>query len=114
MEDRLIELLEEFDLPVIRQGSLDENDKYPDSFFTFWNPDSADHAHYDNSEYGIRWEYDVYFYSTDPLKTYSILEQARIKLKVNGWIITGRGFDVDSDEITHTGRGFQAYYLQTT
>ena len=114
MEDKLIELLEELDLPVFRQGSMNENDVYPESFFTFWNPDSTDHAHYNNNEYGIRWEYDVNFYSTDPQKTYDVLEQARVKLKVNGWIVSGRGFDIDSDVDTHTGRQFRAYFLQTT
>ena len=114
MEDRLIEILEGFDYPVIRQGSLNENDKYPKSFFTFWNPDSSDNAHYDNSEYGIRWEFDVNFYSTDPLLTYTVLEQARVALKADGWIISGRGFDIDSDQATHTGRQIRAYYLETT
>lgn len=113
MEDRLIEILEELDLPVFRQGSLNENDKYPDSFFTFWNPDSTDHAHYNNDEYGIRWEFDVNFYSTDPLKTYTLLEEVRRKLKADGWIISGRGFDIDSDVETHTGRQIRVYYLQT-
>ncbi|MFR7662245.1 MAG: hypothetical protein ACLUZ0_04030 [Coprococcus sp.] len=42
MEDQLIQLLETFEYPVIRQGSLPEDEVYPDSFFTFWNNDSPD------------------------------------------------------------------------
>ena len=57
-------------------------------------------------------ERDGNFYSTDPEKTYSVLAQARTKLKENKWIIPGQGYDVASDEITHTGRGLRAYYLQ--
>ena len=112
MEDQLIQLLETFKYPVIRQGSLSEEEAYLDSFFTFWNNDSPDHAHYDNTEYGTTWDFDVNFYSTDPAKTYSILSVARKSLKEKGWIIPGKGYDVASDEITHTGRGMRAYFLE--
>lgn len=113
MEDELITLLSGFGYPVIRQGSMSDSDAYPDNFFTFWNDDSADHAHYDNSEYGITWEFDVNFYSIDPLLTYTVLLDAREALKQAGWIISGKGHDVASDEPTHTGRGISIKFLQT-
>lgn len=109
MEDKLIEILETFGYPVIRQGSLGQDEEYPDSFFTFWNNDSPDHAHYDNAEYGTEWDFDVNFYSIDPEKTYQVLADARIKLKQNKWIIPGKGYDVASDEVTHTGRGMRIF-----
>lgn len=112
MEDKLIEILETFGYPVIRQGSLGPDEEYPDSFFTFWNNDSPDHAHYDNAEYGTEWDFDVNFYSTDPEKTYKVLADARIELKQNKWIIPGKGYDVASDEVTHTGRGMRVFYLE--
>lgn len=112
MEDKLIEILETFGYPVIRQGSLGQDEEYPDSFFTFWNNDSPDHAHYDNAEYGTEWDFDVNFYSIDPEKTYQVLADARIKLKQNKWIIPGKGYDVASDEVTHTGRGMRIFYLE--
>lgn len=112
MEDKLIEILETFGYPVVRQGSLGPDEEYPDSFFTFWNNDSPDHAHYDNAEYGTEWDFDVNFYSTDPEKTYQVLADARIELKQNKWIIPGKGYDVASDEVTHTGRGMRAFYLE--
>lgn len=112
MEDKLIEILETFGYPVVRQGSLGPDEEYPDSFFTFWNNDSPDHAHYDNAEYGTEWDFDVNFYSIDPEKTYQVLADARIKLKQNKWIIPGKGYDVASDEVTHTGRGMRVFYLE--
>ena len=112
MEDKLIEILETFGYPVVRQGSLGPDEEYPDSFFTFWNNDSPDHAHYDNAEYGTEWDFDVNFYSIDPEKTYQVLANARIKLKQNKWIIPGKGYDVASDEVTHTGRGMRVFYLE--
>nr|DAU64764.1 MAG TPA: Protein of unknown function (DUF3168) [Bacteriophage sp.] len=112
MEDNLISILESFGYPVFRQGSLTEDEPYPDDFFTFWNNDSSDHSHYNNDEYGTTWDFDVNFYSTDPEKAYSILAEARKKLKEERWITPGRGYDVASDEATHIGRGIEVYFLQ--
>lgn len=112
MEDTLIEILESFGYPVLRQGSIASDEDYPEHFFTFWNNDAPDHSHYDNEEYGTEWDFDVNFYSTDPEKTYSVLAEARTRLKQNNWTIPGHGYDVASDENTHTGRGLRAFYLQ--
>ena len=109
MEDILISLLSTFNFPVYRQGSVSE---YPPSFFTFWNSDTPVHAYYDNEEYGASWDFGVYFYSEDPSLVYSTISDARTLLKQNGFVIPSRGFDVTSDEPTHTGRGFNAQYLE--
>ena len=37
MEDKLIEVLSSFGYPVIRQGSMTEDEAYPPTFFTIWN-----------------------------------------------------------------------------
>lgn len=113
MEDNLIEILSTFGYEVYRQGSMSDDEEYPETFFTFWNNDSPDHAHYDNSEYGIAWDFDVNVYSSDPTLTYSVLANARTALKAAGWIIPGKGYDVASDQATHTGRGMNALYLDT-
>lgn len=112
MEDKLIELLETFGYPVYRQGSLSNDATYPDSFFTFWNNQSPDHAFYDNTEYGTEWDFDVNFYSNDPDLTYSKLLEAKALLKQNGWVVPGKGHDVMSDEPSHTGRGISALFLE--
>lgn len=105
MEDRLIELLNTFKYPVIRQGSLSENEPYPDTFFTFWNNDESEHTAYDNQTASVVYDFDVNVYSTDPDKAYSLLKDARNLLKDNGFVPTSRGYDVASDEKTHIGRG---------
>lgn len=112
MEDVLIELLSSLGYEVYRQGSFAEGDQYPDSFFTFWQNDSADHAYYNNNDYGTGWRFDVNFYSIDPEKTYEAIAQARTLLKQNSWIVPSKGYDVHSDEPTHTGRGIQVQFLQ--
>lgn len=112
MEDTLIELLETFGYPVYRQGSLTEENGYPDSFFTFWNNNSPDHSHYDNSQYGTDWNFNVFFYSSDPELTYSVLSDTRILLMQNNWIVPSKGYDVRSDLPSHTGRGLTVFYLE--
>jgi len=112
MEDNLIQILETFGYPVYRQGSMSDDATYPDSFFTFWNNDSPDHSHYDNTDYGTDWDFDVNFYSNDPELTYSVLLQARNLLKENGWVVPSKGHDVMSDEPTHSGRGINALFLE--
>lgn len=112
MEDNLIQILGTFGYPVYRQGSMSDDATYPDSFFTFWNNDSPDHSHYDNTDYGTDWDFDVNFYSNDPELTYSVLLQARNLLKENGWVVPSKGHDVMSDEPTHSGRGINALFLE--
>lgn len=112
MEDALITILESFNYPVFRQGSLSNDEAYPATFITFWNNSSPDHSHYDNDEYGTDWDFNVYVYSSDPGTTYSLLSSIRRALKEAGWIPISKGFDVQSDEATHTGRGIEFHYLQ--
>lgn len=114
VEDTLIEILESFSLPVIRQGSLPPDEAYPPAFITFWNNETIEHSAYDNETTSITYDYDVNVYASDPEVTYSQLRQIGAALKAQGWIITDFGFDIASDEITHTGRGMQAVYLETT
>lgn len=112
MEDLLIEILETFGYPVRRQGSYKTGEAYPEHFFTFWNDDSNDHAHYDNSRFGVEYTYEVNFYSTDPEMAYDILRQAIAKLKSSGFIVSGDGYDLMCDEPTHVGRAVDVAYLK--
>lgn len=109
MIDELISLLETFNVPVYRQGSLDQD--YPDTFITFWNNEEIEHSAYDNETTSITDDYDINVYSNDPNTTYSLINSIRVLLKAAGWIIVSRGTDVASDEITHTGRGMRVIYL---
>ena len=111
MEDYLIQQLATFGFAVFRQGSLTGR-PYPESFFTFWNNDSYDEQYYDNVEHSTIWNVDVNFYSTDPALVNSILLDVKRQLKSNGFIVSGAGHDVASDEPTHTGRGLTALYIE--
>jgi hypothetical protein len=113
MEDALIQILESFKYPVYRQGSMSDEERYPETFITFWNNDSPDHAHYDNTNYGTSWNYNVFVYSSNPEKVYELLSNIRTALKAASWVVPSQGMDVNSDEATHTGRTIEVYYLET-
>ena len=110
--ENLINLLAPLCPEILEQGSMAQDEQYPTRFFTFWNPSTEDHKHYDNTPHGYRWDVDVNFYSTDPEDVYSTLEAARKTLLAAGWIIGGKGHAVASDHPTHTGRGFSATYIE--
>ena len=112
MKEELISLLESFGYPVILQGSLGPSQEYPESFFTFWNSDSYDGSHYNNIAIKYIWDFDINFYSVDPTLVNTLLLQAIELLKNNGWIMSGRGYDVPSDESTHTGRGINVLKIE--
>ena len=112
MEDNLIELLETFGFPVIRQGSMSNNETYPPTFFTFWNNGEYEQKSYDNNTIAVIHDFDVNVYSDDPETVYNLLKQARTLLKNNGYQTPNRGHDLASDVDTHTGRGINVTYLQ--
>lgn len=108
----LIDTLETFDLPIYLQGSMSDEEEYPDSFFTFWNNNTADDEFFDNTESRVIWNFDINFYSNDPASVNTVLLAAKQMLKANGFIPDGSGYDVISDEPTHTGRGMNILYIE--
>lgn len=112
MEDLLIETLESLGYPVRLQGSLLPNESYPDHFFTFWNNDSYGNSFYDDDEKSTVYSYQVNFYSINPEWVYTKLRAAKVALKNVGFITSGDGYSVTSDEETHDGRGMTVLYLR--
>ncbi|WP_286144702.1 hypothetical protein [Bacteroides caecimuris] len=112
MKDKLIEILQPLGFPIKLQGSMSQDEVYPDSFFTFWNNATYDDAFYDNEEHRTIWDFDLNFYSEDPALVNEILISAKRLLKQAGFIVNGKGYDVPSDEVTHTGRGINILYME--
>lgn len=105
-------LTTEFKLPIFLQGSMSDDATYPASFFTFWNNTTEDSNFYDNSETQTIWDFDLNFYSNDPATVNTMLISAKALLKSVGFIINGSGYDVLSDETTHSGRGINLIYIE--
>lgn len=112
MEDLLINTLAKLGYPVMLQGSILPDESYPDSFFTFWNDSADGTSFYSNNEGAVLWSYSLNFYSIDPVLVNSKLVEAKRLLRENGWIVSGAGYDVPSDEVTHTGRAINLLYRQ--
>lgn len=112
MKEQLITLLSTYGFPIFEQGSLNEGDVYPESFFTIWNDGTSDGVAYDNDAINLIWNFTIYFYSIDETLVNTILPQLRELLKQNEWIPQGVGYDVPSDEITHTGRAIDVSVIQ--
>lgn len=112
MKQALITILETFKYPVRLQGSLSKDELYPDSFFTFWNDETSDLSHYNNKATAFVWNFTIYFYSTSPSLVNTVLLEVKTLLEESGWIVPGVGYDVPSDEQTHTGRAIDVFYIQ--
>lgn len=108
----LIDTLQSFNYPIRLQGSLSNEEAYPPSFFTYFNNSTSDDAFYDNTESETIWDFDLNFYSSDPILVDTVLPQAKKLLKAQGFIVDGKGYDVMSDEQTHTGRGINLLYIE--
>lgn len=112
MKEQLIQLLTTFGYPVKLQGSIGKDEKYPNSFFTFWNNDTDDGSHYDNKAINYIWDFTINFYSNNPTLVNTILLEVKTLFETNGWIVPGKGYDVPTDEPTHTGRGIDVLYVE--
>lgn len=112
IKNDLVVLLETLNYPVFLQGSLNPDEQYPESFFTFWNFSTPEAAFYDNNAKRANWGFWVYFYSTDPLKVEQVPEQARQLLKQNGYILSGKPNDISVERATHTGVMFTIYKME--
>lgn len=112
VKNLLLETLDAFGYPIYLQGSLSDDDVYPPSFFTFFNNSTEDDAFFDNIETRTIWDFDLNFYSEDPTLVNTILLQAKRLLKAVGFIPEGSGYDVLSDQPSHTGRGMNLLFIE--
>lgn len=112
MKDLLINTIATLGYPIFLQGSLNKDKAYPESFFTFWNNEVPGDEFYDNEEHSYIWNFDLNFYSSDPALVNTKLLEAKTELKKAGFIVTGKGYDVASDEPTHTGRGINVLKIE--
>ena len=112
MKSLLIATLEKLGYPVILQGSMADNEPYPESFITFQTMASTEQDFFDGLPHGIQWRYAVIFYTSNPALMSTVPEQIYTALRSAGFIPQGRGYDIPSDEQTHTGFANEYYYLE--
>lgn len=101
MKELLYNTLSAFDYPVYLQGTAPQD--YPDSFISYWTIDTPAAAEFDNTLMLSKWQFYVYFYSTDPELVRSVPVEIRRALKAAGFTPQGKGRDLLSDDPAHTG-----------
>lgn len=111
MKELLIATLETFGFPVFLHGTIEEDEPFPDSFFTFQTIASPDAFPFDDEPTHTAWRYTVIFYSNDPQVVEETAAASRTALKAAGFIPQGKGIDIPSDEPTHTGWVCEYAYL---
>lgn len=111
MKDLLIQTLSALGYDVILQGSLAENEPYPESFITFTTISSPETVHLDDNPHGTQWQYSVIFYTSNPALMSTVPIQIYNAMRGAGFVPQGKGFDIPSDEPTHTGWANEYYYL---
>ena len=91
-----------------RQGSAPN--ELPNLFITFWENESNDSRHYDNEPIATIHNFDINVYGKKIGDVYDTLDECIDLLKGVGFLITGRGHDVPSDNINYRSRGIEATY----
>lgn len=110
MSEELIDLIEsEFGYPVYLQGSMNDSDDYPPSFFTYWNFDSPDEDYFDNQAFSESWWYWIYFYTSSRKEVRETMKKLKSLLESNDYIVEGNGIDAKSDIVSHTGKMITVY-----
>ncbi len=103
MKQLLLSVLEQYGYPVKLQGTMPDDEAYPETFITFFTLSSDDVSHYDNDTDGWEWNYQICVYSEDPNIVQTLPMEIMKDLKAAGFIPQGKGQDIVSDEPTHTG-----------
>lgn len=112
MKTLLIETLEPLGYDVILQGTLADDEPFPNSFITFLTVDSTGAAHFDDSAAAFQWRFQVAFYSNDPQLVSTVPNEIRARLMQAGFVPIGKGRDLPSGIETHTGWVCDYYYLE--
>ena len=101
----LKDIFELIDVPIYRQGSLAENEEYPDeTFCTYWMRADNLEDWYDNKPRKRKITCDINIYSND----YDIMSQKIQKIRddcIENDIVTSSIHDLASDDINYTGQG---------
>lgn len=104
MKEKLIAILECF-CPdnVYLQGTLNDEEDFPQDFITFFVSDTGDLEYFDNALVGEAWHFSVIYYSNDPAKVNSVPFTISAALKNAGFIPEGKGRDIFSNKAGYTG-----------
>lgn len=110
--DNFYAVLNSFNFPVYIQGTMGEDEPYPNDFLTYWITDSQGNTYYDNAANTTDWSVNVIFYTNNIEKIKTVIPQLVKSLEENGFLINGKGQMIASDEETHIGWIVEALYAE--
>lgn len=112
MKQKLINILEELGYPIFLQGTLNSENEYPNTFFTFWNFSTPEIRKYDNKATAAEWGFWIEFYSTDPKKVEEIPLKAKEKLEAQDFYFYEKPCDITSNTKLHTATRMTTYAVE--
>lgn len=104
LEQAFEEIYEETGRPYSRQGSYGDDEELPETFYTFWNQSSELDGWYGNKASKRIWEWNIFYYTSNPELIYSGLDDFLNKAKSLGFIIKDSGRDITTGEVGYYGR----------
>lgn len=99
----LYEVLEMLGLDVYRQGSMTEDQEYPEAFLTFWEHD-CETIHYDNRSIKALHYVWIYVYASPKEMQKWQKKVKNVLEKTKNIVIQKEFIDVGSDVQTHIGK----------
>lgn len=110
IKERIINVLGSFDIPVYLQGTMAEDEPYPERFLTFFVHSADDESFYNDEATQEVYGVSVMYYDADSERVESFPKTDLIPAMRNaGFIKQGNGIDVLSDAPTHTGKALEFY-----
>lgn len=92
------------------QGTMDPDEKYPETFATYFISSSGFEAFYDDDPNRVDQYVAVIYYTNDPDKLQSEPPKIIRELRKAGFIPTNAGINVISDVKTHNGFAMDFVY----
>lgn len=112
MLDKLHSIFEDMQVDYCRQGSLTSVKDYPKEFFTYWQWQNDAAAHFDNKNNKEIAAFTICYYTSQPEKLYSRMEEFIAAALAAGFIVKGRGVDIASDSPDYPGRTLDVYFVK--
>ena len=112
MDEKLISILETLGYDVILQGSLDSEEEYPSSFFTYWNWENPREQYYDNKHKSVASSFQIQFYTTDMKILDSVVNQAVQLLEENDFMLDEEPINNYSDIPNYKSKTFDVIIEQ--
>lgn len=107
----LCNIFENMGLPYWVMHQMPFETAYPPTFCTYLCEDAPFAEHYDNAPHAVISTFAIGIYADDPATLEATEKGLVTRLFSAGWVMYGMGEDVQSDEISHTGRRITAHRI---